>query len=135
MGMCAQIIAIGSFSRELTPFLEYPADHYARTIDGATISRSLFGIIEGSGLSRELASLFGITDPWDFNQHKIVTTKVNLAGLREFAKRYPDYAADVEARGADESSLRLPLPTRGVVRIVFSTYACLIAATNAGERL
>ena len=100
MGMCAEIIAIGSFARELTPFLEYPADHYARTIDGATISRRLFGIIEGSSLSREFASLFGITDPWDFNQHKIVATKINLVGLREFAKRYPDYAADAEAAEA-----------------------------------
>src|SRR5262249_25492105 len=89
--------AVGPFARELIPFLEYPASHYAKTIDGATISRRLFGIIEGSGLSRELASLFGIGDPWDFNQHKIVATKINLTGLREFAKSYIDYAADVEA--------------------------------------
>lgn len=97
MGMCAQIIAVGSFAKELIPFLEYPTGHYARTIDGATISRRLFGIVEGSRLSRELASLFGITDPWDFNQHKVAATKINLAGLHEFAKQYRDYAADVDA--------------------------------------
>lgn len=97
MGMCAQIIAVGSFAKKLIPFLEYPSGHYAKTIDGATISRRLFGIVEGSRVSRELASLFGITEPWDFNQHKIVAKKINVTGLREFAKQYRDYAADVDA--------------------------------------
>jgi hypothetical protein len=43
-----------------------------------------FGITHGSTASRAFASYLGITDPWDFNQHKLVPSNVDVDGLRAF---------------------------------------------------
>ena len=71
MGMYAEILAIGGFKQELVECFEYPEKHYAQTLEGAPMILHLFGIVEGSSLSWEFASFFGITNAWDFNQHKI----------------------------------------------------------------
>ncbi|NVM74788.1 hypothetical protein FHW83_000548 [Duganella sp. SG902] len=97
MGMCAEIIAIGPFSTRVAEFLDYRSDLYAATAEGSMISRRLFGISEGSSLSREFAELLGIKDPWDFNQHKIENEKINFAGLKNFGEVYDHYADDVVA--------------------------------------
>lgn len=99
MGMCAKILALGKFSADLIPYLEYPANFYQHTQDGAPVVRFLFGIIEGSSLSREFAKCFGIDDPWDFNQHRIDASKTNLEQLRElFARDKTDERRrDIEA--------------------------------------
>lgn len=55
MGMRAQIIAIGPFSRAIDKFLDYRSDLYAATKEGAIVSRRLFGISEGSTVSQEFA--------------------------------------------------------------------------------
>lgn len=95
MGMCAVVIAIGPFSRSVADFLGYPAELFANTREGAVVTAHLFGILEGSGLSRQFALLLGISDPWDFNQHQIEPSSVDGAGLESFAEAYPDYADDV----------------------------------------
>ncbi|XYH99532.1 hypothetical protein ACMHYB_07160 [Sorangium sp. So ce1128] len=97
MGMCAEIIAVGPYSAGIADVLDYGRDLYAATREGAVVTRRLFGIGEASSLSREFAALLGITDPWDFNQHEIDHSRVDVPGLREFGSRCPDYQQDVEA--------------------------------------
>ncbi len=100
MGMCAEILAIGKFKGDIVSYLEYPAEFYSNTKAGAPVVRILFGIHEGSSLSREFACLLGITDPWDFSQHKLDPENVNKEGLAEFVKMYDSYKKDFEAFSA-----------------------------------
>lgn len=97
MGMCAEIIAIGPYSNAVRHFLDYGPDVYTTVQEGATITCRLFGIMEGSRVSREFSALLGVADPWDFNQHRLQAPMVDAAGLRRFSERYPDYSEDVEA--------------------------------------
>lgn len=97
MGMSAEVIAIGPFSQEVAGFLGYPAERFANTKEGATVTCRLFGIAEGSTVSRQFAELLGISDPWDFNQHQIDRTMINVAALEAFGKMYSDYQFDVQA--------------------------------------
>ena len=94
--MSAEIIAIGKYSKAIADLVDYPPERYATTREGSIVSRRLFGISEGSSLSREFASFLGIQDPWDFNQHKIDVTKVDIVGLQNWAKVYTDYDEHVE---------------------------------------
>jgi len=73
---------------------EYSKSIYEGTREGAIITVTLFGIDEGSSLSREFASLLGITNTWDFNQHVIDPKKVDRTGLTEFCEIYTDYSCD-----------------------------------------
>jgi len=100
MGMCAQLVAIGPFSQEIACWLSYRAELYANTRHGTVVTHYLFGIGEGSTLSRQFAGLVGISDPWDFNQHQIDTSAVDWVGLKAFAADYPHYDEDVEALAA-----------------------------------
>lgn len=95
MGMCAQIIAIGPFSQAIAEFLDYRSDLYATTRDGAIVSRRLFGISEGSTVSGEFAAHLGISDAWDFNQHRIDNAKIDFVGLVQFGEAYVDYAEEI----------------------------------------
>lgn len=97
MGMFAEIIAIGPFSPEVAGFLGYPSGLFANTKDGAVVTCRLFGIAEGSTLSRQFAALLGVADPWDFNQHEVDRSMINVPGLEAFGQQYPDYEADVQA--------------------------------------
>lgn len=63
--------------------------------EGSIITEILFGIIEGSSLSREFAGLLGISDPWDFNQHRIKNENINIEGLKKFVQVYRDYEDDL----------------------------------------
>jgi hypothetical protein len=95
MGMCAQIIAIGPFSKAIAEFLDYRSELYAATNEGAIVSRRLFGIAEGSTVSREFAGFLGISDTWDFNQHRIDNAKIDFVGLKRFGETYDDYADEI----------------------------------------
>lgn len=96
MGMCAEIIAVGPFKRAIVPHLEYRPEAYISTREGAYITEVLFGIIEGSSLGREFSTLLGVTDPWDFNQHRLDSSRFDIDGLRRFADTYPDYRRSVD---------------------------------------
>lgn len=97
MGMSAEIIAVGRYSAAIARLMDYPANYYASTKEGTIVTRRLFGISEGSTLSCEFAALLGISDPWNFNQHKLDGSKIDVDGLRRWAKLYSDYLDDVEA--------------------------------------
>lgn len=95
MGMCAEIIAIGHFTKEIAEYLEYSSYVYKDTCEGSVITEKLFGISEGSPLSTRFALLLGISDPWDFNQHKINNENIDVDGLKEFVQMYTDYEGDL----------------------------------------
>lgn len=97
MGMCAEVIAIGPFTKRIVDLLDYQADLYARTAEGAMVTCRLFGISEGSSLSSEFAELLGISDAWDFNQHRIENVNIDFEGLKKFGEIYDHYADDVIA--------------------------------------
>lgn len=97
MGMCAEVIAIGPFSKSIAKYLEYPEKHYESTRQGVIVSCIMFGISEGNSVSREFAGCLGITNAWDFNQHHIDNTKIDIIALREFATKYGEYSGDVQA--------------------------------------
>jgi len=62
--------------------LEYKGS-YKNTPTGAPVLRELFAM-EGSDSSIKLARLLGISDVWDFDQHKIEARDVDIEGLRAF---------------------------------------------------
>lgn len=95
MGMFAEIVAIGPFSKEVVKSLEYQAFCYEQTERGAVLTEVLFGIAEGDTVSREFAALLGIANTWDFNQHKIKNSNINVEGLRKFVLIYKEYEEDL----------------------------------------
>jgi hypothetical protein len=100
MGMAADLIAIGPFSSEVASFLEYSSERYQHTREGTPVIRQLFGITHGSNASTAFAACLGITDPWNFNQHKVVSANVDLQGLRDFFATLQDgeeFLPDLEA--------------------------------------
>jgi hypothetical protein len=97
--MSADILAIGPFSADIIDTLEYPDEFYAQTRPGVPVITYLFDYMPGSSTSREFATHLGITDPWDFNQHKIDALRVDLDALRGFlvGLHEPDvYLSDLE---------------------------------------
>jgi len=94
MGLYAEIIAIGPFTEGLAEYLEYDATMYSETNEGSIVNMTLFGISEGTTLSREFANIFGITDARDFNQHKIVNNSIDFDLLEDFIRSYNHYKED-----------------------------------------
>lgn len=82
MSLCADIVAWGPYSPDIADHLGYPPDFYRSTKPGALVVTELFGIVEGSGPGRQFAFFLGISDVWDFNQHKIEADRIDTAGLR-----------------------------------------------------
>lgn len=97
MGMAAELIAIGPYSRAIMEYLDYSPIYYNDVPDGIIVTRRLFGIHEGSGLSTEFASFVGVSNPWDFRLHKIVNAKIDWKGLGDFGTQYEHYNDDVTA--------------------------------------
>jgi hypothetical protein len=79
MGMNAEVLAIGPFQSAIVPHLEYGADLYSKTREGAPVIRFLFEC-EHSPQSRELAACFGV-EPWDFNQHHLNPSTADVQRL------------------------------------------------------
>jgi hypothetical protein len=102
-----EMLAIGPFKRELTPHFEYSADRYAKTRESAPVVQKLFGIVEGTQVGTEFAQLLGISDPWDFNQHKVDPHSIDFAGLKSLlaSREYADeYLSDLDALQAFASA-------------------------------
>lgn len=83
MPMCAEVLAIGPFSRELVAHYDYAEQRYANTREGAPIVRTLFGLVEGTHASTAFAEALGLDDAWDFNQHKIDLTRIDFAAVAQ----------------------------------------------------
>lgn len=74
--MTSEVVAIGIFKKDIVPYLEYPEDYYRTVKEGIKI---MTFICQGLGRSRSysLAKCLGI-DVWDFNQHEIDISKINV---------------------------------------------------------
>lgn len=83
MGMAAEVVAIGPYSRSLRKVLSRPQHLYDGLADGVVVIDTLFYEygIQGSCSSRELAATLGV-DPWDFNTHPLNPMNANLRELR-----------------------------------------------------
>ncbi len=79
------------------PYLEGPPDCLMATRPGAIVNRTLFGIVEGTGLGREFASYFGVADVHDPNQHKIVNENIDVEAIKTFVSVYREYEDEAEA--------------------------------------
>ncbi len=107
MVLYVEVLAIGPFNRDLTAHYEYPQDYYSRTRNGAPIVTTLFGIIEGTNIGAEFAATLGVTDPWDFNQHKIDPGRIDFAALSTLLSPLEDaddYLRQLEALRAFASA-------------------------------
>ncbi len=69
MGLDAQIIAIGPFSRKVVKALEYPEADYAQVKEGATVVSNVF-LAMTSEESHALAACFGV-GALDFGRHEL----------------------------------------------------------------
>ncbi len=67
MGMDAELLAIGKFSKELADFLEYPKEFYDDTPEGAIVITSVL-VCNTSRASRALAKALKVS-PWNFGEH------------------------------------------------------------------
>ncbi len=94
--MFAEVIAIGPFSKDIIEHLEYSEAYYKDTKEGAIINLTLFGIGQGTTVGLEFAKCLGISNGFDFNQHKIDNSKIDAEALREFVSLYTDYDEDAE---------------------------------------
>ncbi len=94
--MSAEILAIGPFSESIADALSYPAHYYEHTQAGTTVLTTLFSYLPGSSSSREFAGLLGISDPWDFNQHRIDPSRVELDALKRYFATLQDGEQYVE---------------------------------------
>ncbi len=71
--------------------LQYPPEFYESTTDGSPVIVDLFGVVEGTHVGREFAAHLGISDVWDFGQHKIDSNRADLASLRSLLGTLGDH--------------------------------------------
>jgi len=88
MGLDAQVIAIGEFSKEIGNYLEYGFDSYKSTSEGSTVISNVF-IASTSSTSHFLASCFGV-GAWDLGRHELDAYAADLNKLLE-----SDFVEDV----------------------------------------
>ena len=79
--MTAEIICIGPFDPELRQFYEHPTGNYGVGSEVVLVVTRLFLIGEGSAASRQFAEGLGISDPWDFSQHRLDIARIDFAAL------------------------------------------------------
>ena len=84
MGMDAELLAIGPFSREVADALGYPPDFYDDTPTGALII-STVACCNNTECSRDLATALGI-EPWNFEQHCEIDVDLAKVDLGLFAE-------------------------------------------------
>jgi hypothetical protein len=81
MGLDAQVIGIGRFSKRLLPVLEYPENFYVNTAEGDEIVVNVF-IAPTSDSSYGLARAFGV-DAFDFGRHHLRSEAADFSLLAE----------------------------------------------------
>jgi|SRR5690348_5277548 len=80
MGLDAEIIGVGPFTREIAGLLDYPSEYYENARDGAIVTTRLFGCLTSAD-SHALAKCFGF-EAFDFNRHHLQDQTVNEDSLR-----------------------------------------------------
>ena len=80
MGMDADIICVGPFSRKVLDCLNYDKENYENVEEGTPVSATICGC-NTTDQSRELGRCVGVEDPYDFSTHHITEDKVNWTAL------------------------------------------------------
>lgn len=95
MGLDAQLIAVGPFSRSLISVLEYSADAYADIAEGTTIICTVFLALTSAG-SHSLARCLNV-GAMELGRHALGTaSNADVAALQkeaEFAEQTPSFLA------------------------------------------
>lgn len=99
MSMDAFVLAVGPFKRGFEHYMPYESENYDSVPDGCTVVTTFFQCSTTSQ-SRSLAALLGITDPWDFTQHKIDPSKVDLENIKVLFDYDEDICFDCEGFAA-----------------------------------
>ena len=93
MGMDAELLAIGPFSKDIVDALEYPNCYYASTPKGATIVTTVANCCTTDG-SEKLAQALGI-HPMCFEEHCGIQPDLNKVDLELFAEAVEGGMEDV----------------------------------------
>jgi hypothetical protein len=80
MGLDAQIIGIGPFSKAIAHALEYPADYYASVPASTTVVTTVFEALT-SQQSHALAKCFGV-EAMDLGRHVLDASAADMISLR-----------------------------------------------------
>jgi hypothetical protein len=81
MGLDAEVIAIGQFSRSIISAMEYAPDLYASVPEGAKVIVHVF-LACTSSASRELANAFGV-DAMELGKHHLDPSAADIGKLTE----------------------------------------------------
>lgn len=81
MGLDAQVIGIGRFSRAIVHALDYPAHYYASVPTGATVIATVFEALT-SEQSYALAQCFGV-EAMDLGRHMLDASAADLKRLEQ----------------------------------------------------
>ncbi len=81
MGLDAQVIAIGPFSKSLESALDYPSKYYVDVKEGSKVICRVFEALT-SAQSHQLARAFGV-GPMELGNHDLSTAAANLELLVE----------------------------------------------------
>lgn len=81
MGLDAQVIAVGPFSKDVAPALEYPETFYKNVRDGETVITNVF-VAPTSLISHGLAESFGV-HAMDLGKHHLSPERADIARLIE----------------------------------------------------
>jgi len=95
-----EVVAVGPFRRHLIEHYAYPAERYTETREGVATVTTLFGIAEGTSSGAKVAEALGISNVWDFNEHKINPAQIEFSLLEQTLKSlegWPDYNSDLSA--------------------------------------
>lgn len=79
MGLDAQVIAVGPYSRAIVAGLEYPESDYAKVPEGATVVSNIFVALT-SEESNGLAAAFGV-GAMDLGRHELNPQAADLKAL------------------------------------------------------
>lgn len=97
MEINACVKGFGPFKKELVECLDYHSDDYKETEEGVLVTTTFFEC--HTTHLRQLAEIFGIDDPWDFNKHHIKSLRPTaLRKLLDFSIYLQDITTKEEAK-------------------------------------
>ena len=94
MGLDAEVVCIGHFSKDIVPYLDYEPDTYENVIEGVGVAATFFRC-NTTQTSHELADALGV-DARDFNTHHIRKDLVKWDALEEMCEENPEWDYGIE---------------------------------------
>lgn len=90
MSTTAHVMAMGPYSQEIAPCLEYPPEYYRDCKDGTIVFADLFCTVTRDQ-AMTLAGYVG-AEPFNFNTHLLSPEKI-MASIDDLAELWPNDAA------------------------------------------